>query len=258
MKPCFKYIVSGVLLVLLTAYTTHGQDSLVVAAKDSTQQISTPTDSLPTTAADTTTVWSNSTQPPLNNKAIGGYLGIDYGKLLTSAFQLERKYELNAGLRFAQHFVLTADVGYADLAPPNAIKNGQYNAKGMYYRAGADYRFEIFPKTFLSLGAMYAISQFKDEGTVEIQSEVWPSFTQQFERTNLTAQWVEAVVTSQAPILPNKAGILSHFYWGIKFRLRFMINRPQPENFDIYAIPGYGRTFNTTVPAANLFLTFSF
>ena len=37
-----------------------------------------------------------------------------------------------------------------------------------------------------------------------------------------------------------------------------MIDRPEPENFDVYAIPGYGRTWNNVVPSANLFIVYKF
>ncbi len=259
-----KYIAS--ILLLIAPLAGSAQDSLkVVQPKDSTQL----------TIQDSITQITQDTIPPILNDSINStpsdsltakdsltyfaiYLSIDYGKLFTTLAQFENKYEFNIGIQFLKHLRATADIGYGDLAPPNAINNGSYNSVGNYYRLGFDYMFTIAPKTSLSFGGMYALATFKDQGTVEIISELWPTLSQRFERTNLTANWAEFVITSEAPVLNRDSGFLSHIYWGIKFRLRFIIEKPMPENFDVYAIPGYGRTFNDMVPVGNLFVSYKF
>lgn len=239
------------------------QDSLLVQKKDTIplvkQEIKTiiPPDTIPINdslnyAASDTSLVSVKT----NYFAI--YISADYGKLITTLAQLENKYEFNLGIQFSKHLRFTADFGYGNLSPPNAIENGTYNSSGNYYRAGLDFMLVIAPKISLSFGGMYALSTFNDEGTVEIKSEVWPSLNQSFARADFTASWAEFVITSEAPVLNRNEGFFSNFYWGIKFRFRFMIDRPRPENFDVYAIPGYGRTFNNLVPAANLFISYKF
>ncbi len=257
-----KYIAS--ILLLIAPLAGSAQDSLqVVQPKDSTQL----------TIQDSVAQIAQDTIPPILNDSINSapsdsltaedsstyfaiYLSIDYGKLITTLAQFENKYEFNVGIRFSKHLRATADIGYGNLAPPSAIQNGNYNSVGTYYRLGFDYMFTIAPKTYLSFGGMYALSNFKDQGSVEIISELWPSLSQSFERNDLSANWAEFVITSEAPILNRDSGFLSNIYWGIKLRLRFMIEKPTPENFDVYAIPGYGRTFNDLVPAANLFVVY--
>ncbi len=264
MTPFIKYIVS--ISLFFAALETFAQDSLqVVQPKDSTQltlqnsiaQIT--QDTIPFVATDSiNSTLNDSLTSDIGATSFAIYLSIDYGKLLTTLAQFENKYEFNVGIRFSKHLRATADIGYGNLAPPNAINNGSYNSVGTYYRLGFDYMFTIAPKTSLSFGGMYAISTFKDQGTVEIISELWPSLIQRFERNDLTANWAEFVITSEAPILNKDSGLLSHIYWGIKFRLRFIIEKPMPENFDVYAIPGYGRTFNNMVAAGNFFISYKF
>lgn len=261
MKLYFKYIVSLYLIALGTH--VNAQDSLQMQVIDSVEIIindslkSEEIDSLRTEDARSLTIETiDSTQIEVKEHYFAILVGTDYGKLITTAAQFEIKYEFNVGLQFSKKMRVTADYGYGNLAPPNAIENGTYSSFGTYYRIGLDYTFNIYPKIYLSLGGMYASSSFKDEGTVEIQSEVWPSFNETFVRDNFNANWAEFVITSEAPIINTDQGFFNNLYWGIKFRFRFLMDRPQPENFDVYAIPGYGRTWNDFVPAANLFVVY--
>ena len=253
MTRSIKYIVS--LGLMLFAINASAQDSLRVEVKDSlTLQTDTLGFEMPNSpsmeAADTTTL------PKSVQKHFSILIGADYGKLITTAAQFDTRYEFNLGIQFTKRLRVTVDYGNGKLAPSNAIENGTYTSTGNYYRAGLDYIFTLAPKTFLSLGGMYAISTFKDEATVEIQSEIWPSLSETFARNDFTANWAEFVLTSEAALVNKNEGFFSNLYWGIKFRLRFMIDRPAPENLDVYAIPGYGRTWNNVAPAANLFIVY--
>lgn len=242
MKQHIKYIVSLCFFALTTQ--VNAQDSLQIQVKDSIEVVHIE-------VADTL-------EQEGTKKYFSIILSADYGKLITTIAQLENKYEFNLAIQFSKNIRATADVGYGQLAPPNAIENGTYTSTGSYARIGVDYIFTLFPKTYLSLGGMYAMSTFKDEGTVEINSEIWLALSESFTRNDLNANWAEFVITSEATVFNNDTGFLSNFYWGIKFRLRFMIERPNPENFDVYAIPGYGRTWNNVVPAVNLFISYKF
>jgi len=252
MKPCIKYIAS--IILTMCSLAIMAQDSLQIEVKD-TLQVS-MIDAVNIAVIDSLeTITKDSVENQANFHI---YISVDYGKLITTAAQLDTRYEFNLGLQFAKNLRATADFGYAELAPPNAIENGIYSSSGNYYRIGLDYMLNIAPKTYLSFGGMYALSKFKDEGTVETQSEVWPSLNEGFMRNDFNATWAELVITSEAPVLNRNSGFFSNLYWGIKVRFRFMIDRPRPENFDVYAIPGYGRTFNNMVPAANLFIMYKF
>lgn len=262
MKLYFRYIASFCLVAW--GLMANAQDSLQVHTKDSTELIAERIevnigDTLILEQPDSTSIESPDTTATQTSKTrFSVLIGADYGKLVTTVVGLENKYEFNLGVQFANKLRLTADYGFGDLAPPNAIENGTYNSTGNYYRAGLDYIFTIGPKVYLSLGGMYASSSFKDEGTVLIESEIWPSLKESFVREDFTANWVEFVLTTEATIVNKNSGFFNNLYWGLKLRLRFLIERPQPVNFDVYAIPGYGRTWNDIVPAANLFIAYKF
>lgn len=231
MMPFTRYIVS-ILLALVFANGVVAQDSLQVKPVEDSVIV----------------------HPKEKRTAI--ILGTDYGKLAPTAFNLDTKYEFNASLIVFKRLRINIDFGHGALQPKNAIENGSYTSTGDYYRGGLDYQFELAPKTYLALGGMYATSKFSDEGNVQIQSDIWPSLNQSFMREDFTAQWAEFVLTSEKTFLNRESGFFANLYVGIKLRLRFLIERPKPENFDIYAIPGYGRTFNNVVPAANLFVAY--
>jgi len=238
------------LLKTMSPYSaiSNKEDTLIVAISDTLKiEIA---DSLTMEEVDTTAL------PENGENYFSILIGTDYGKLITTLAQLDTRYEFNLGIQFSKSLRATVDYGYGELAPPNAIENGTYTSSGNYYRVGLDYMFTLAPKTFLSFGGMYASSAFNDEGTVEIESEIWPSLKERFTRNDFAANWAEFVLTTEAPILNKNKGFFSNLYWGIKFRLRFMIDRPVPENFDVYAIPGYGRTWNNVVPTANLFIVY--
>ena len=186
------------------------------------------------------------------------YVKVDYGKLLESAFGRQLKYEFEIGAVFADHFNVIAEYGYGELNPTSVINNGSYTSEGTYLRGGFAYIVRVMPQRFLSFGLLYAYSVFKDKGVVEIESDIWDNLDQTFERDDLSAQWIEIVIGTEAPIFRNISGYLSNIYWGSELRTRIMINETATQEFDIYAVPGFGRRYNNVVPAINLYLKFKF
>ena len=186
------------------------------------------------------------------------YLTIDYGKLAEMAINDQVKWEFGLGAVFLDHFNLTLEYGYGKLLPENAINNGSYTSEGNYYRGGFDYVFQVTPKRFLSAGALYAYSGFDDEGQVIIESEIWDNLDKTFQRTGLSAQWMEIVINTEGPVFKSDSGFMSNIFWGTKFRLRIMLTESDTEEFDIYAVPGFGKRFSDVVPALNLFLKYRF
>ena len=186
------------------------------------------------------------------------YVKIDYGKLLESAFGRQLKWELGVGAVFADHFNIIAEYGYGELNPPSVINNGSYTSEGNYLRGGIAYIVRVMPQRFLSFGLLYAYSGFKDKGVVEIESDIWDNLNQTFQRDDLSAQWIEIVIGTEAPILRNISGYLSNIYWGSELRTRIMMSETATQEFDIYAVPGFGRRYNNVVPAINLYLKFKF
>ena len=174
---------------------------------------------------------------------------IDYGKILTIPSKFETKAEVAFNISIMNKFQILGEIGYASLTPQDAIKNGTYNSKGLYYRAGLAYGGEILPNSFLSFGVLYGLSNFEDSGVVLIKSTLWEDFNSSFERKNITASWIEFLIITEQKIRNNLA-------LGAKIRLRYLNNFTNNYEPEVLAIPGYGRTFNNTVPAFNLYVKF--
>ena len=86
-------------------------------------------------------------------------------------------------------------------------------------------------------------------------------YSEQFERKNLEARWVEMVLTSESKVRLKKsdpeARINQLFSLGFHLRLRVMSSYDRFSPIDVYSVPGYGRTVNNPNLALNLFLKFT-
>ena len=60
----------------------------------------------------------------------------------------------------------------------------------------------------------------------------------------------------KAQTFRNSGNFLANVYWGSKFRLRFLSTDIIQPNFDIMAIPGYGKTLSNVVPSVNFFIKY--
>ncbi len=174
---------------------------------------------------------------------------VDYGKILTIPLNFETKIEGAVGIKFQTKYEVLTEIGYSELTPQDAIKNGSYQSKGVYYRLGLTYGGEILPRNLLSIGVMYGASNFEDSGTVIIQSTIWDDFDGSFERLNLTATWFEIIMITEKHMSNNLA-------LGAKFRFRHLTNFINEYNPEVIAIPGYGKAFNSNVPAVNLYVKY--
>ncbi len=184
-----------------------------------------------------------------NKTSIRLGISVDYGKLFTIPSKFETKAEGGFDLIIKGKFQFLGEIGYADLNPQDAIKNGSYNSKGIYYRGGLAFGGEILPKNFLSLGVLYGFSNFEDSGTIVIRSTLWEDFDSTFDRKNISATWYEIVLITEQHIKNNIA-------LGAKFRLRIFNNLDKDYIPEVLAVPGYGRTFNNSIPAFNLYVKF--
>ena len=178
-------------------------------------------------------------------------LAIDYGKLLLAPTDFETKLEISAGYRF-KNWVPNVQLGYAQLNPRGAYENGAFEASGMYVSAGINYLTPLDATNSLYFGLQYSMSQYEDQYTYIIGSPIWPDFEQSEVRKDLQAQWAALVFGSESKISD------SGFYVGGEFNLRLMIAYDEFEPIDTYAVPGYGRTIDKTVPAVNLYIKFLF
>ncbi|MFT7031159.1 MAG: hypothetical protein ACI83W_002340 [Marinoscillum sp.] len=183
---------------------------------------------------------------------------VDYGKIIYSLASNEDRYEAGLHLLFLDHYYLVGEYGIGNLAPENAIENGHYKSEGSYFRFGGGYLATISGTSKLGLGARYSVCQFQDEGTVLIQSpsEIQPDYERTFSRNNLEARWLELVLASESKLKLNKAnpesGINQLFAIGFQLRLRLLSTYDRFTPYDVYAIPGYGRTVSNPALALNL------
>lgn len=227
MRQLRTYIIS--IIVIVTPYFGYTQDSLAVETQDSL-------------------IIEES------NFALNIY--VDAGKGIESLFNKQVKWEFGVSVLAAQKYLFSAELGYGRLNPESVINNGSYTSEGNYYRAGIEYVFTISLKRYLSSGIMFAQANFNDYGNVQIVSDLWDDVDETFERSDLSASWIEWIVNTEAPLFKVEKGLFSNFYWGVRFRLRILISDITQPDFDIFAIPGYGKTFSNVVPAANLYIKY--
>lgn len=178
---------------------------------------------------------------------------LDYGKLFTIPTNFETKYEGGLELLFLEKFPLFLEAGQAILTPEGAYSNGTYESEGFYYRIGAGYVSQFLPKNKIGISVRYAASTFNEDGRIFIESpsESQDTFIQNIQRDDLKATWYEVVVYSD-----RKLSDL--FSIGLNLRLRILNSYDEQTPVDVYAIPGYGRAFDKTIPAVNFFFKINF
>lgn len=177
----------------------------------------------------------------------------DYGKAMMMWTSQETKYEFGVQVDFFNKLFLVTEFGYGELVPPDSYTNAGYTSSGNYYRFGVGYKIEKDQKFNFGISGRYARSSFSDQGTVEIISNtgIYDNFSQDFQRSDLSATWYEVVFHSEQRIWKG-------LYLGMIMRLRIMDKYDKQAPLDVYSIPGYGRTFDKTVPALNLYVKYAF
>lgn len=189
-------------------------------------------------------------------------LAIDYGKLMTLWTQFESKYEAGINVRFFERIVLAGEAGYDELNPLKAYDNAvYYTVRGYYARLGLDYYTSYNPKSFYYGGVRYGMSMFEDEGAFLIDSEYWEDYEEEFGSTDITASWGEIILGTETYLKLSKKNPddpRSKLLLGWKFRLRILMDFENREEPRIYSIPGYGRTFDKSVPAINFYIKYRF
>jgi hypothetical protein len=143
-------------------------------------------------------------------------ISLDYLKLLTFAFPSETKLEAGIGFISKINIGIKVEVGYAEKTPEDFYNNEDYNAYGYYGSVGLRYYYR---------------------------------FNHGVKREDLEANWVELILGSESSVKGN-------LYFGFTFRMRFLIQSDNFEPFEVYFVPGYGRTFDNFVPALNLYVKY--
>ncbi|MEP5613185.1 MAG: DUF6048 family protein [Cyclobacteriaceae bacterium] len=178
---------------------------------------------------------------------------IDYGKLLALPLETEAKYEGGIEFLIKEKVPVIFEVGMATLTPNKAYANGTYEAKGIYYRFGTGIYSQWKPKNKLGLTFKYGVSSFDETAilSTENTTNIPRTLTASYERTDLSASWLELAVYTDRSI--NKFLAI-----GMHIRFRYLLDYDLQTPDDVYAIPGYGRSFDQSIPAVNLFLKVSF
>ncbi|MEM6735814.1 MAG: DUF6048 family protein [Bacteroidota bacterium] len=177
---------------------------------------------------------------------------LDIGKLMTIPLAIETKYEGGFELIFLERFPVGIEIGSATLAPNGAFSNGTYESTGTYYKVGTGYVDRYDARHDIGLTFRYAASAFDENGRIFIDSpsETQDSFIQDIDRTDLTAKWWEVGIYSDSQLLKGSELLR----YGIFLQLRILRSYDAQEDIDVYAIPGYGRSFDKTVPSVNFFI----
>lgn len=237
-------------LWILCCHDTIGQldqskpDSLVAFTAQDSLQLNTE---VKTDPIDTT----SSIPVPLVS-ALSAY--IDYGKIATLWTNFERKGEIGFLLNVKKSWFITGEIGFGVISPRSAYSNADYTSKGVYQRLGFGYQTQINPESNIRIGLRYGISNFEDEGVVKISTGTDPTpihddFEEPFARKSLSANWYEVVLGSETRVTER-------IHIGIFIRLRIMGQYDEQKPIDVYTIPGYGRTFDNSIPALNLFMRY--
>jgi len=209
-------------------------------------------------------VWSQAAAPDTtvieSQKLIRPSVYLDYGKVITKLAGFEDKLEGAVSLLFLEQYEVIAEVGTATLSPAESYTNGNYSATGNYYRFGGGYLGTFKSDFAIGLGARYGVSQFSDEGFIEIEggSGIDNSYDRKIDRPDLEARWWELVVTSEKKLRFNKDNLSAWynelFAIGFNIRMRFLVTYTKESPIDVYSIPGYGKTIDKSTPAVNLFV----
>lgn len=207
--------------MLLASFQSFGQDSLDVASEF---------------------------KPFLSSIAVS----VDYGKLAGQFLNTESKYEFGGQVELKDRFILIGEYGFSTLTPNDAYQNTDYQSEGSYYRVGLGYKVDFTAKNNIYFSARYAMASFKDRGTINITSAsgIYDDLLEPFSRNDLSAQWFEVVMSSETKLWKS-------LYTGFHLRFRIMDKYDKQEPLDVYSVPGYGRTFDRTIPALNLYVKYA-
>lgn len=251
MKPRSRYIFSiSFLILLMVFFQAIGQeenpDTVDNPVKDSVVDdlADSVANEVEKAAADTLT-----TDDGLGMSYNRFEISIDYLKLVSLVSSGETKLEAGLGFISKINVGINIEVGYGEKTPDDFYKNAEYKSYGYYGRAGISYYYPFNQGVNFIIGVKYAMSQYQDEATFSILSSLWDDYEGEFKREDLEASWAELILGSESALKGN-------LYFGFTFRLRFLIQADNFDPFEVYAVPGYGRPFDSFVPALNLYVKY--
>ncbi|MDA0196419.1 MAG: DUF6048 family protein [Bacteroidetes bacterium] len=175
----------------------------------------------------------------------------DYPKIFSFFTKFENKAEVGLELQIFKHIYLRGELGWARIRPQDFYKNVDYEVSGNYTRGGIAYRKTIGASSNLIMGVNYGSSFFNDKGKVQIESPsgLHDPLEDKFKRENLRGNWIEMTFGTESHMGKN-------LYLGFTFRVRKLLNYDKFDGLDVFAVPGYGRTFDNSIPAINLYIKY--
>ncbi|MTI32359.1 DUF6048 family protein [Xanthovirga aplysinae] len=176
-------------------------------------------------------------------------LKTDYLKFASLLLDTEEKYEAGVNVLLKHNFALSFEYGIAQLTPDKPYLNTTFITEGEYYKVGLQYRIPLDKKNEIFVGANYGQSTYDEKANFKIEGSLNDDFTENFDWKNLKANWGEIIIGSERKLF---AGLRA----GMLLRFRILASAPTFDPVNTYNIPGYGRRFNNTVPAVNLYLKY--
>jgi hypothetical protein len=122
---------------------------------------------------------------------------------------------------------------------------------------GIDYRFAINPGNFIYLGGRFSQAKFNETIDYSSNNPIFGIYQDEISRSNLSASWVEFVVTSETQIKRLFKKELGDFlFTGFRFRTKYIVERESFSTIPTQMIAGFGSASNKFNIEFNLYLKF--
>ena len=181
----------------------------------------------------------------------------DYLKLHTLLLDESEKWEAAVNLTLLEKVSFVGEYGIAKLTPEDAYKNAVYISEGSYFRVGADYHLTVIPSNYLLFGIRYSRSTYDESIDYTSENPIFPNTSGSVDRSSLTAQWFELVISSEKKVKRLfKKDIPDFLSLGFRLRLKSYLDYEEFEIYETKEIPGYGMTNTSLNPEINLYLKF--
>ena len=174
-------------------------------------------------------------------------LGVDTGKIARSFLDDEYQgIELIGDYRLTERLYIAAEIGNEERTLTTDFLSSF--TEGSYIKAGIDYNMYenwLDMDNLVFFGSRIGASTFShtiNEYQVYTDNQYWAPqniVTDSFEKTDLSAFWLEL-------ILGIKAELFSNLYLGLNVQLKIGITETVPDNFENLYIPGFNRTYDST------------
>ena len=228
MKRMYRYF-SSIFFILLTSFTAEAQQE-TVQAQDSVQY----------------------------KEKYGIRVGVDISKPIRTI--LDDNYsgiELVGDYRVYKNFYVASEVGTEKITFVG--DNIETTTNGSYIKVGGDYNaYEnwLEMQNAIFVGVRYGFATFSqslDQYQIYTSSDYFgPDIREEnTETSGLTASWAEIMVGIKVEVLNN-------LFLSANVQLKRKIGQNSPTNFDNLAIPGFGRTYDSSEFGAGFGYTISY